>query len=114
MIGIEALPMPQVIAALAAAALYVASYLSFVRLLRYPRNWCPPSLPASLATGVLAALTVALVALSPDRLDRPALAISVGFVVLGRLCRRRVLRHRGPCDRLPTGLPTGRILGEAR
>jgi hypothetical protein len=82
MIGIEASPMPQVIAALAAAALYVASYLSFVRLLRYPRNWCPPSLPASLATGVLAALTVALVALSPDRLDRPALAISVGFVVV--------------------------------
>lgn len=80
MIGIEASPMPQVIAALAAAALYVASYLSFVRLLRYPRNWCRPSLPASLATGVLTALTVALVSLSPDGLDRSALAVSVGFV----------------------------------
>ena len=86
MTGIEASPTTQVIAALIAAliasALYVATYLSFVRLLRYPRNWYPPSLAASLATGVLAALTVALVALSPDRLDRPALAISVGFIVV--------------------------------
>ncbi len=80
MTGIEASPTTQVVAALIASALYVATYLSFVRLLRYPRNWCPPSLPASLATGVLAALTVALVSLSPDGLDRLALAISVGFV----------------------------------
>ncbi len=50
--GIEALPLPPVIA----AVLYAATYLSFVRLLRYPRNWYPPSLRASLTTGVLAAL----------------------------------------------------------
>ncbi len=66
MTGIEASPTASVIAALIASALYVATYFSFVRLLRYPRNWLPPSLPASLATGVLAALTVALVSLSPD------------------------------------------------
>ena len=82
MTGIEASPTTQVIAALIAAGLYGATYLSFVRLLRYPRNWYPPSLPASLATGVLAALTVALVALSPDGLDRPALIVSAGFVVV--------------------------------
>ncbi len=81
MTGIEALPPPRVIAALLASALYVATYLSFVHLLRYPRNWIPPSLPGSLATGVLAALTVALVSLSPDGLDRPALAVSAGFIV---------------------------------
>ena len=80
MTGVEASPIALVIAALIASALYVATYLSFVRLLRYPRNWYPPSPPAALATGVLAALTVALVALSPDRLDRPALAVSVGFI----------------------------------
>ena len=80
--GIEALPLPRVIAALIASALYVATYLSFVRLLRYPRNWYPPSLRASLTTGVLAALTVALVSLSPDGLDRAALAVSVGFIVV--------------------------------
>ena len=80
MTGIEASPTIQVIAGPIAAILYVATYLSFVRLLRYPRNWHPPSLPAVLATGVLAALTVALVSLSPNGLDRPALAVSVGFV----------------------------------
>ncbi len=82
MTGIEASPTTQVIATLIAAAFYVATYLFFVRLLRYPRNWHLPSLPESLATGVLAALTVALVSLSPDGLDRPALAISAGFVVV--------------------------------
>ncbi len=80
--GIEALPLPWVFAALIASALYMATYLSFVRLLRYPRNWQPVSLPASLATGVLAAFTVALVALSPEGLDSTALAISVGFVAV--------------------------------
>ena len=82
MTGTEASPSTQVIAALIASALYVATYLSFVRLLRHPRNWHPPSLPASLATGFLAALTLALVSLSPEGLDRPALAISVSFVVV--------------------------------
>jgi len=80
--GLEASPAAQVIVALTAAVLYTATYLSFVRLLRFPRNWQPPSLPVSLATGVLAALTVALVALSPDGLDSTALAISIGFVVV--------------------------------
>ena len=82
MTGIEALPLPRVIAALLASALYIATYLSFVRLLRYPRCWYLPSLPASLITGLLAALTVTMVSLSPDGLDRPALAVSVGFFVV--------------------------------
>lgn len=82
MTGIEASPIGHAIAALIASALYVATYLSFVRLLRYPRNWHPPRLPASLTTGGLAVLTVALVALSPDGLDRLALIISAGFVVV--------------------------------
>ena len=82
MTGIAASPTTQAIAALIAAVLYAATYLSFVRLMRYPRNWHPPSLPASLATGALAALTVALVALSPAGLDRSALVISAGFMVV--------------------------------
>jgi hypothetical protein len=81
-IGIAASPTAQALAALIAAVLYAATYLSFVRLLRYPRNWHPPSLPAALATGALAALTLAQVSLSPDGLDRPALAISAGFIVV--------------------------------
>ncbi len=82
MTGIEASPATQVMAALIASALYVATYLSFIRLLRYPRNWFPPSVPACLATGGLAALTVALVSLSPDGLDPSALVVSVGFVAV--------------------------------
>ena len=82
MTDIAASPTTQLITALISAALYVATYLSFVYLLRHPRIWCPPSLPATLATGALAALTVALVSLSPDGLDRSALAISAGFVGL--------------------------------
>ncbi len=82
MTGIEAFPLPWVLAALIVSALYMATYLSFVRLLRYPRNWYPPSVPSSLATGVLAALTVALVSLSPDGLDGPALAVSAGFFAI--------------------------------
>jgi hypothetical protein len=82
MTGIEASPTVQVIAALIASILYAATYLSFVHLLRYPRNWHPPSLPASLATGALAALTVAQMSLSPDGFDRPALVISASFVVV--------------------------------
>jgi hypothetical protein len=79
MAGIQVSSTMQVIAALIASALYVATYLSFVHLLRFPRNWCPISLPESLTTGILAALTVALVSLLPDALDRPALAIMVAF-----------------------------------
>lgn len=79
MAGIEVLSTMQVIAALIASALCAATYLSFVRLLRFPRNWHPTSFPESLTTGILAALTVALVSLLPHSLDRPALAIMLGF-----------------------------------
>jgi len=82
MTGTEISPSIEVIAALIAATLYVASYLSFVRLLKYPRNWFSPSLPASLVTGVLATFTVALVVLSADGLDLPALAITAAFFVV--------------------------------
>ncbi len=82
MTGIEASSTTQAMAALMASILYAATYLSFVRLLRYPRNWHPPSAAACLATAALAALTVAWVAASGDGLDRPALAVSAGFIAV--------------------------------
>ncbi len=82
MTGIEASPTTQVIAALIASALYAATYLSFVRLLRYPRNWYPPPLSSSLATGLLAALTVAQVSLSTHGLDLTALVVSASFIAV--------------------------------
>ena len=72
----------QAISALIAIALYGAAYLSFVRLLRYPRNWNSPSLPACLATSVLVALALAQISISTDEFDGVALIISFGFVAV--------------------------------
>ncbi len=80
MIDIGGVPLPWQITAATAAIFYAATYLSFVHLLRYPRNWAPVSPAGSLATGGLAVLTVALVALSRDGLDIPALAAAVTFI----------------------------------
>ena len=68
--------------ALIASALYAATYLSFTYLLRYPRNWCLPSLTASLSTGGLAALTAVLASWSPAGFDPLVLALSLSFVVI--------------------------------
>jgi len=90
MTGIEASTTTQGFAALLAAVFYVATYLSFVNLLRYPRNWHPPRLLASLVTVSLAAITVALVSLPfasfgqdlGQDLDLISLAISISFIVV--------------------------------
>ena len=65
-----------------AVALYVVTYLSFVRLLRYPRNWSPPSLPLSLTTAGLVTITVSYVSVSSDGLDPVALAVSAGIIAV--------------------------------
>ena len=65
------------------AVLYVATYLSFVRLLRYPRNWYVPSLTSSVVTLGLAVLTIAQISFSPGGFDSVAMIISIG--VLGGL-----------------------------
>jgi len=80
--GIGVIASSPAISALIAAALYIATYLSFLRLLRYPRNWNPPTLPASLATAGLAAIMMAHVAVSPDGLDAVALVVAAGFVAV--------------------------------
>ena len=64
----------------AAAALYVASYLSFVRLLRYPRNWLSPSRSACFLTLVLVILTVIQISVSSSGFDSLAMIISIVFV----------------------------------
>ncbi len=65
-----------------AVALYVVTYLSFVRLLRYPRNWLPPSLPISLTTAGLVTITVTYVSVSSDGLDPAALVVSAGIIAV--------------------------------
>jgi hypothetical protein len=70
------------IGALVAAALYGATYLSLLYLLRFPRNWLPPSLSSSLVTGSLAAVTVAFVSASPGGVDYGALFFLTAFLAL--------------------------------
>jgi hypothetical protein len=82
MTGIDISLSTQVLSVLLAVALYGAAYLSFVRLLRYPRNWQSPSMAAYLATSVLVALTLAQISISADGFDGSALIISSGFVVV--------------------------------
>ena len=50
-----------VIASLIAATLYTVTYLSLLYLLRYPRNWLPPSLSTSAVTGAMAIVTIVFV-----------------------------------------------------
>ncbi len=80
MTGTDASMYVGIFTAAVVCALYVATYRSFVYLLRYPRNWISPSLPESLATGALAVFVVALISLSADGLDIPSLAVSSVFV----------------------------------
>jgi hypothetical protein len=65
-----------------AVALYVVTYLSFVRLLKYPRAWFPPSLPQSLTTAGLVIVTVTYVSVSSDGLDSAALVVSAGIIAV--------------------------------
>ena len=65
-----------------AVTLYVVTYLSFVLLLRYPRNWLPPSLPMALTTAGLATVMVTYVSVSSDGVDPAALAVSAGFIAV--------------------------------
>ena len=63
------------------AALYTATYLSFVRLLRHPRNWHTPALRVSLATALLVAVTVIYVSATPKGIDLVVLLASTSFIV---------------------------------
>jgi hypothetical protein len=80
MTGVDASTYVGIVTAAVACALYIATYRSFVYLLRYPRNWAAPSLPETLATGALAVFVVALVSLSADGLDMPSLVVSSVFI----------------------------------
>jgi len=77
---IEDVAYRQIIAALIAASFYVVTYFSFIRLLRYWRNWYPPTRSSSLMTAGLALVTVAYISISPQGLSLLALALAAGFI----------------------------------
>ncbi len=80
MLSIETLPADGPIGVSIAVVLYSATYLSFVRLLRYPRNWLRPSLATLLPSVGLTAVTLTHVSLSSDGVDAAALWVSAGFL----------------------------------
>ena len=65
-----------------AATLYAATYLSLLYLLRYPRNWRPPSWPASLITASMVVVTGVFVSASPDGIDFGLLFLVITFISL--------------------------------
>ena len=78
----EALASNPVLGGLIAATLYVATYLSFIRLLRFPRNWIQPSQKEVLTTGLLGITTIAWVSLSSIGPDLNYLLIATSFIVI--------------------------------
>ncbi len=68
--------------AVIAAILYLSTYLAFMRLLKYPRNWWPPSVSTLVATGVLAIATVTFVSTSPDDTDIGLMVFLTGFIIV--------------------------------
>ncbi|HER26819.1 MAG TPA: hypothetical protein ENI69_06895, partial [Rhodospirillales bacterium] len=82
MSGFEAFLSNQPINAIIAAILYVSTYLSFLNLLRYPRNWRPPGVSSTVASVALAVVMVAFVSASADGLDIGLLFFLTGFIIL--------------------------------
>jgi hypothetical protein len=80
MIGIDVISNNQLVGMLIAACLYFLTYLSFVRLLRYWRNWSPPTRLSSLATAGLAIVTVAHISFSSLGFNLLALILATGFI----------------------------------
>ena len=71
-----------IISGLIVAALYLATYLSLVHLLRYPRQWQRPPNPALLTTAGLATVLVAYISFSTDGLDIATLTASASFLAV--------------------------------
>lgn len=80
MIGTDVFANSQIIGVLITASLYFLTYLSFVRLLRYWRNWYPPTLSSALVTVVLALATVAHISFSPLGFSLLAFILAAGFI----------------------------------
>lgn len=80
MIGTDVFANGQLIGMLIAASLYFLTYLSFVRLLRYWRNWYPPTRSSSLVTAALALATVAHISFSSLGFSLLAMILAAGFI----------------------------------
>ncbi|MFV2045040.1 MAG: LicD family protein [Anaerolineales bacterium] len=78
--GIEISPAGGAIGVTIAIVLYAMTYLSFVRILRFPRNWMRPSLSVALPPVGLTIVMLAHTSLSSDGVDTVALWVLAGFI----------------------------------
>ena len=81
MIGTEELFSSPLIGAFIAAGFYVLAYFSFLRLLRYWRNWSNPPLLSSLVTAGLILATIVHVSVSWPDVNGLSLMLVAGFMV---------------------------------
>ena len=72
--------------ALFSAVLYIATYVSFMNLLKYPRNWYHPSVSSIVVTGILSIATIFFVSASTNdfnyKIDLGAALYLFGFMIL--------------------------------
>jgi hypothetical protein len=68
--------------ALIAAIFYICTYLVFLRLLKYPRNWWLPNISTVIATSALSVLTVAFVSVSAEGVDVELMIFLTGFIIV--------------------------------
>ena len=78
----ETLTADSLLSFVVAMVFYTATYLSFVRLLKYPRNWWAPSWPHSFTTTSLLLITAGYVSISQDGFDPLAFVTSLGIIAL--------------------------------
>ena len=78
----ELLFFDSIIPGLIVAALYMATYLSLVHLLRYPSQWQRSPSLALLRTAGLATVLVAYISFSTDGLNIATLAVSASFLTV--------------------------------
>ncbi|MCP4936322.1 MAG: LicD family protein, partial [bacterium] len=70
------------IGAVIAAILYISTYLAFLKLLKYPRNWLLPSVSTVVSTGALAVATVVFVSVSPEGANIELMIFLTGFIIV--------------------------------
>jgi lipopolysaccharide cholinephosphotransferase len=68
--------------AVIAVILYISTYLAFLRLLKYPRNWWQLNVSTVIATSALAVSTVVFVSVSPEGADIELMAFLTGFIIV--------------------------------
>ena len=77
---VEGSPESQMLNFIMAMVLYVSAYLTYVRLLRYPRNWRPPEFFHSILTAALTILAAGYASITQTGFEPFIFVASIGFI----------------------------------